>query len=98
MDNASSAVLSGLNPFELEDTLIRLAASDAERMMLIAGQGNPNWLATIPRHGLLALGAFALAEAEGSFTYLKQGIDGLPERAPPCRPGRLLAGEAARRR
>jgi aspartate 4-decarboxylase len=81
MDDASSAKLSGLSPFELKDTLIRLASSNAERMMLNAGRGNPNWLATIPRHGLLGLGAFALAESEQSFSYMKQGVGGLPERA-----------------
>jgi aspartate 4-decarboxylase len=80
MDDVSRAKLSVLSPFELKDTLIRLATSDAERMMLNAGRGNPNWLATIPRHGLLDLGAFALAESEKSFSYMKQGVGGLPER------------------
>jgi aspartate 4-decarboxylase len=80
MDNASTATLSTLSPFELKDTLIRLASSHAERMMLNAGRGNPNWLATIPRYGLLTLGTFALAESERSFSYMKQGVGGLPER------------------
>ena len=81
MDDASSATLSVLSPFELKDTLIRLATSDAERMMLNAGRGNPNWLATTPRHGLLELGAFGLTESERSFSYIKHGVGGLPERA-----------------
>lgn len=81
MDYANLAKLANLSPFELKDTLIQLASSHAERMMLNAGRGNPNWLATIPRHGFFALGQFAVEEAERSFGYLRQGVGGLPERA-----------------
>ncbi len=41
--------LSKLSPFELKDQLMALASSHAERMMLNAGPGNPNFLATVPR-------------------------------------------------
>lgn len=36
-----------LSPFELKDNLIELAQSKTDRMMLNAGRGNPNFLATI---------------------------------------------------
>ena len=80
MDDANLAKLANLSPFELKDTLIQLASSRAERTMLNAGRGNPNWLATIPRHGFFALGQFATEEAEQSCGCLRQGIGGLPER------------------
>ena len=70
--------LSQLSPFELKDQLMALASSHAERMMLNAGRGNPNFLATMPRHGFFQLGLFALQEAEHSFTYMQEGIGGLP--------------------
>jgi len=57
-----------LSPFEVKDKLIELAQSHHERMMLDAGRGNPNWVATTPRHGFFQLGLFALSEAERSFT------------------------------
>ena len=38
-----------LSPFELKDELIKLASGKANRMMLNAGRGNPNFLATLPR-------------------------------------------------
>jgi aspartate 4-decarboxylase len=81
MDYANLARLANLSPFELKDTLIQLASSHAERTMLNAGRGNPNWLATIPRHGFFTLGQFAMEEAERSYGYLRQGVGGLPERA-----------------
>jgi len=80
MEYASLAKLANLSPFELKDTLIQLASSHAERMMLNAGRGNPNWLAIIPRHGFFTLGQFAVEEAERSYGYLRQGVGGLPER------------------
>jgi len=70
--------LSQLSPFELKDQLMSLASSHAERMMLNAGRGNPNFLATMPRHGFFQLGLFALQEAEHSFAYMPEGIGGLP--------------------
>jgi aspartate 4-decarboxylase len=70
--------LARLSPFELKDQLMGLASSHADRMMLNAGRGNPNFLATMPRHGFFQLGLFALQEAERSFAYMPEGIGGLP--------------------
>ena len=68
-----------LSPFELKDQLIALASSDAQRLMLNAGRGNPNFLATLPRWAFLSLGDFAMREAERSYSYLDSGFGGLPE-------------------
>src|SRR4029077_3995327 len=64
VDSADLDKLSQLSPFELKNRLIELAGSHAERMMLNAGRGNPNFLATAPRHGFFQLGLFAMTEAE----------------------------------
>lgn len=69
-----------LSPFELKDKLISIASSSSERMMLNAGRGNPNFLATEPRHAFLRLGEFALSEAERSYSYLRSGFGGIPEK------------------
>ena len=68
-----------LSPFELKDKLISIASSDAQRLMLNAGRGNPNFLATLPRWAFLSLGDFAMREAERSYSYLDSGFGGLPE-------------------
>ena len=68
-----------LSPFELKDQLIAIASSDSQRLMLNAGRGNPNFLATLPRWAFLSLGDFALREAERSYSYLDSGFGGLPE-------------------
>ena len=68
-----------LSPFELKDELIALASSDAERLMLNAGRGNPNFVATLPRRAFLSLGEFAMQETERSYSYLDGGFGGLPE-------------------
>jgi aspartate 4-decarboxylase len=70
--------LSQLSPFELKDELIELASHSENRVMLNAGRGNPNFLATIPRHGFWRLGLFAMREAERSFAYLPEGVGGFP--------------------
>jgi aspartate 4-decarboxylase len=72
---------ANLSPFELKDQLIAIASSDAQRMMLNAGRGNPNFLATLPRWAFLSLGDFAMREAERSYSYLDSGFGGLPERS-----------------
>ncbi|SPR98048.1 bifunctional aspartate transaminase/aspartate 4-decarboxylase [Cupriavidus taiwanensis] len=72
--------LSSLSPFELKDELIKLASSDAERLMLNAGRGNPNFVATVPRHGFWQLGLFAMRESERSFSYMPEGVGGFPRR------------------
>jgi aspartate 4-decarboxylase len=68
-----------LSPFEIKDHLIAIASSDAQRLMLNAGRGNPNFLATLPRWAFLSVGDFALREAERSYAYLDSGFGGLPE-------------------
>ena len=74
--------VSKLSPFELKDTLIQIASSKGADYMLNAGRGNPNFLATIPRHAFFQLGLFAMTEAEHSFVYMHEGIGGFP-----CRKG-----------
>ncbi|UZE46855.1 bifunctional aspartate transaminase/aspartate 4-decarboxylase [Rhodopseudomonas sp. P2A-2r] len=69
----------GLSPFELKDKLMAVASSDAQRLMLNAGRGNPNFLATLPRWAFLSLGEFAMLEAERAYSYLDSGFGGLPE-------------------
>ena len=78
MSTVDYGKLAQLSPFELKDQLMSLASSHADRMMLNAGRGNPNFLATIPRHGFCQLGLFALQEAERSFAYMPEGIGGHP--------------------
>ena len=78
MPEADLAALAALSPFELKDSLIRLASSHADRMMLNAGRGNPNFVATLPRSAFFQLGLFAVAESERSFSYLPAGVGGLP--------------------
>lgn len=73
-------VTANLSPFELKDQLIALASSDADRLMLNAGRGNPNFLATLPRWAFLSLGEFSMLEAERAYSYLDSGFGGLPER------------------
>lgn len=80
MDSMDPAKLESLSPFELKDYLIKAASRHGEQLMLNAGRGNPNFLATLPRHGFFALGQFAMAEAERSFSYMPEGVGGLPER------------------
>lgn len=72
--------LANLSPFELKDTLIEMASSHANIMMLNAGRGNPNFLATLPRRAFFHLGLFAATEAELSFSYMPEGVGGLPRR------------------
>ena len=67
-----------LSPFELKDNLIALAQSHADRTMLNAGRGNPNFMATVPRRALFQLGLFAAEESEMSFSFLSEGVGGFP--------------------
>ncbi|HEY3599939.1 MAG TPA: bifunctional aspartate transaminase/aspartate 4-decarboxylase, partial [Paraburkholderia sp.] len=83
--STEQAKLAALSPFELKDELIKAAGGGAvERAanssMLNAGRGNPNFLATIPRHGFWQLGLFAMREAERSFAHMPEGIGGFPKR------------------
>ncbi len=74
--------ISKLSPFELKDELIKAASgcTDAGCMLLNAGRGNPNFLATLPRHGFFQFGLFAMGEAERSFSYMPEGVGGFPQR------------------
>jgi aspartate 4-decarboxylase len=72
--------LDELSPFELKDRLISIASSEADRLMLNAGRGNPNFLATLPRRAFLRIGDFAMQEAERSYSYLDSGFGGMPEK------------------
>ncbi|RZF30805.1 bifunctional aspartate transaminase/aspartate 4-decarboxylase [Paraburkholderia sp. UYCP14C] len=79
------AGLAALSPFELKDELIKAAGGGAvdrpaNMAMLNAGRGNPNFLATIPRHGFWQLGLFAMRESERSFAYMPEGVGGFPRR------------------
>jgi aspartate 4-decarboxylase len=80
MKTADLERMSALSPFELKDRLIALASSHAERIMLNAGRGNPNFLATVPRHAFFQLGLFAMEEAERASAGMPEGAGGLPER------------------
>jgi aspartate 4-decarboxylase len=71
---------SKLSPFELKDNLIALAESHRDRLMLNAGRGNPNFLATLPRRAFFQLGLFAVAESELSFSFMPEGVGGYPRR------------------
>ncbi len=72
--------LSKLSPFELKDYLIKAAKDSKGELMLNAGRGNPNFLATLPREAFFEWGMFALKESERSFSYLSAGIGGFPKR------------------
>ncbi|TKC91143.1 bifunctional aspartate transaminase/aspartate 4-decarboxylase [Trinickia terrae] len=73
--------LGSLSPFEQKDVLIKVARGEqaerpADRQMLNAGRGNPNFLATEPRHAFWQLGRFATHEAERSFGHIPGGVGG----------------------
>ena len=78
MKTVDYASLAKLSPFQLKNSLMGLASSHAERIMLNAGRGNPNYLATVPRSAFFQLGLFAVEEAELSFSYMPEGVGGLP--------------------
>lgn len=79
--------LGQLSPFELKGKFMELAdrhaASQgpqkhrAATVMLNAGRGNPNWVATGPREAFLALGHFALGECRRVWTA--DNLGGMPE-------------------
>ncbi|MFP4629724.1 MAG: bifunctional aspartate transaminase/aspartate 4-decarboxylase [Desulfohalobiaceae bacterium] len=66
-----------LSPFELKNKLISMARSHGEKMMLNAGRGNPNWVATGPREAYYLLGNFALQE--GRRVLSRPGLAGAPQ-------------------
>lgn len=75
--------LEKLSPFELKDLLIKAAQKSADahaNLMLNAGRGNPNWIATTPREAFFLLGQFGLAEARRSRDEGEVGMAGMPSR------------------
>lgn len=70
--------LALLSPFELKDALMQRAVQ-SNQLMLNAGRGNPNFLATTPRHGFFQFGLFAMTEAERSYMYMDH-VGGFPKR------------------
>jgi aspartate 4-decarboxylase len=70
-----------LSPFELKDKLIGIA-DEATRsraaVMLNAGRGNPNWIATVPRESFFLLGSFALQESRRRWDEPQVGLAGMP--------------------
>jgi len=66
----------GLSPFELKNKLIDMAGSLREKIMLNAGRGNPNWVATQSREAFFLFGDFALEE--GHRVLSRPGIAGAP--------------------
>ncbi|MBQ4132339.1 MAG: bifunctional aspartate transaminase/aspartate 4-decarboxylase [Desulfovibrionaceae bacterium] len=78
MTNMETQDLSELSPFELKNFLTDTAAKSG-RLLLNAGRGNPNFMATEPRHAFFQWGRFAMQEAERSFSYMPEGVGGFPE-------------------
>jgi aspartate 4-decarboxylase len=78
MDFSDSEKLALLSPFELKDALMQRAVQ-SNQLMLNAGRGNPNFLATTPRHGFFQFGLFAMTEAERSYRYMEH-VGGFPQR------------------
>jgi aspartate 4-decarboxylase len=76
---ADERLLESLSPFELKSRLLDLAGARGADLLLNAGRGNPNWIATVPRAAFFLLGRFGLAEAER--VWSEPGIGGQPERA-----------------
>jgi aspartate 4-decarboxylase len=78
---AEVSAVGMLSPFELKDELIEIADESARTraaVMLNAGRGNPNWIATVPREAFFQLGAFALEEARRVRDEPDVGLAGMP--------------------
>ena len=80
MATPSLKELAALSPFELKNFLAEAASHNGAQIMLNAGRGNPNFLATVPRDGFFQFGLFAMREAERSFSYMPEGVGGFPQR------------------
>lgn len=77
----SDRELRKLSPFELKDALLQVvdeAVKTREAVMLNAGRGNPNWIATTPREAFFILGQFALAESRRAWDVPGVGLAGMP--------------------
>jgi aspartate 4-decarboxylase len=71
-----------LSPFELKDQLMEIADESAKTraaIMLNAGRGNPNWIATTPREAYYLLGEFSLSEARRTWDEPEVGLAGMPQ-------------------
>ncbi len=74
--------LEKLSPFELKDKLIHLASESARQgteLMLNAGRGNPNWVATTPRDAFFTLGTFAIHESKR--VWDEPDLGGMPQKS-----------------
>ena len=69
-----------LSPFESKNALIAQALSHSDRLLLDAGRGNPNWVATDPRHAFWQLGLFATGDAQRHLGHIHTGVGGLPDK------------------
>ena len=80
--SVGSSEFSKLSPFELKDKLIEMADESVKTraaVMLNAGRGNPNWIATTPREAFGLMLAFGLAEARRSRDEPDVGLAGMPK-------------------
>ncbi|RKH33770.1 bifunctional aspartate transaminase/aspartate 4-decarboxylase [Corallococcus praedator] len=80
-ESPSDSELRRLSPFELKDELIQVADEAVKTraaVMLNAGRGNPNWIATTPREAFFLLGQFALAESRRVWNEPGVGLSGMP--------------------
>lgn len=78
---AEEKPLDMLSPFELKDLLIEIAEESIRTraaVMLNAGRGNPNWIATTPREAFFLLGSFAMSEARRTWSEPEVGLAGMP--------------------
>lgn len=74
--------LEKISPFELKNKLIDLANENIKKsahIMLNAGRGNPNWIATVPREAFFTLGQFGIEECRRTMN-LPEGIAGIPQK------------------
>lgn len=74
--------LEKISPFELKNKLIDLANDSIKKtahIMLNAGRGNPNWIATLPREAFFTLGQFGIQECRRTMD-LPEGIAGVPQK------------------
>lgn len=72
--------LEEMSPFEIKDTLIKMAKKGSETTtdtFLNAGRGNPNWIATAPREAFFLLGVWAVETCRNE-AYSKPGVAGMP--------------------
>ena len=68
-----------LSPFELKDELIKIAKDKVgTKLLLDAGRGNPNWIATTPREAFFLLGRFGIEESKR--VWDEPDLGGMPKR------------------